>query len=51
MECCKIDRSRRSLNVEIRVLDVSVPYRLLEDPDFVRVELPYGLLTGWQHLA
>jgi len=42
MGCCKIDRSRRSRNVEIRVLGVAGFYRLLEDVDFVRVETPYG---------
>jgi hypothetical protein len=34
MGCCKIDRSRRSLNGEIIVLGVSGFYRLLEDVDF-----------------
>jgi hypothetical protein len=38
MGCCKIDRSRRSRDVEIRVLDVAGFYRLLEDVEFVRVE-------------
>ena len=33
MGCCKIDRSRRSLNVEIRVLGVSGSYRILRDVD------------------
>ena len=42
MGCCKIDRSRRSRNVEIRILSVAGFYRLLEDVDFVRVETPYG---------
>ena len=53
MGCCKIDRSRRSLNVEIRVLDVFRFYRLLEDVDLVRLETPYGLLllVTWQGLA
>ncbi len=35
MGCCKIDRSRRSRNVEIRILSVAGFYRLLEDVDFV----------------
>jgi hypothetical protein len=46
MGCCKIDRLRRSLNVEIRVLDVSGSYRLLEDVDLARTETPYGLLIA-----
>ena len=37
MGYCKSERSRRFLNVEIRVLGVAGFYRLLEDVDFVRV--------------
>jgi hypothetical protein len=34
MGCCKIDRSHRSLNIEIGVLGVSDSYRLLEAAHF-----------------
>jgi hypothetical protein len=51
MGCCRIDRSRRSRNVGIRIPGVAGFYRLLEDVDFVRVETPYGTILSRKAIA